>query len=196
MAKLSENAPAHDAEQQMRLIERRLARSEAARAEAEQLLESKSRSLTQAQEQLRQKEVELLEHVNRQTLSHVSAQNLANVATFYGDENQKFIGSDNFASVIGSKKPVTSFMQFAAMVHPHDKANATEILIAASEGRLVDENVRAIFAFAMTMARSAGCDGRLHSEGHRTVSASSALAPFAISPRIVRPSGRNRSCGN
>ena len=114
----AENKPSVDYEQRLRLIERRLARSEAARAEAEQLLESKSRSLAAAQELLRKKETELLEHVDRQTLSLVSAQNLANVATFHGDEEQRFIGSDNFATVVGSKKPVTSFEQLAKMIHP------------------------------------------------------------------------------
>jgi len=143
----AKNVPSDAEEQQLRLIERRLARSEAARLEAEQLLETKSRSLTQAQDLLRQKEVELLEHVNRQTLSHVSAQNLANVATFYGDEDQQFIGSDNFAKVLGSKTPITSFEQFATMVHPHDQEDAMAILIAASEGRLVDKNIEGDFRF-------------------------------------------------
>lgn len=147
MGNPSEIATSDDQEQQLRLIERQLARSEAARAEAEQLLESKSRSLALAQEQLEQKEIELLEHVNRQTLSLVSAQNLANVATFYGDEDQQFIGSDNFANVLGSKTRITSFEQFAAMVHPHDKEDALAILIAASEGQLIDENVEGDFRF-------------------------------------------------
>lgn len=147
MVRPTETVPSDAKELNLRLIERRLARSEAARAEAEQLLETKSRSLTKAQELLRKKEAELLEHVNRQTLSHVSAQNLANVATFYGDENQQFIGSDNFAAVLGSKSPITSFEQFANMVHPHDHEDAMAILVAASEGQLIDENVEGDFRF-------------------------------------------------
>ncbi|OAN99356.1 hypothetical protein A8B75_01855 [Sphingomonadales bacterium EhC05] len=97
-----------------------MARSEAARAEAEQLLETKSRHLAETEVVLLQKEEQLLERVNRQTLSLISAQKLADVATFHGDEDKRFIGSNNFADVIGSKTPVTSFEQFAKMVHPQD----------------------------------------------------------------------------
>ena len=123
-------------------LERRLARSEAARAEAEHLLETKSRSLIAAEEKLRQKETDLLEQVNRQMLSLVSAQELANVATFHGDEDQRFIGSNNFADVVGSKTEITSFQQFAKMVHPQDRTEAMSILLAAEQGELVGKSVK------------------------------------------------------
>ncbi|MEO9600890.1 ATP-binding protein [Parasphingorhabdus sp.] len=129
------------------LLQRRLARSEAARKEAEHLLDTKSRSLASAEEMLRQKEAALLEQVNRQTLSLVSAQTLANVATFHGDEDKRFIGSENFADVVGSKTPVTSFEQFAKMVHPDDQNAAMVILLDADRGELIGKNIRRDFRF-------------------------------------------------
>ncbi|MEP3227370.1 MAG: ATP-binding protein [Parasphingorhabdus sp.] len=147
MDESSENSDAKNAQNAIPLLERRLARSEAARQEAEHLLETKSRSLTAAEEILRQKEAELLEHVNRQTLSLVSAQKLANVATFHGDEDKRFVGSNNFADVVGSKTPVTSFEQFAKMVHPQDREEAIGILLAADRGDLVDKNIERDFRF-------------------------------------------------
>lgn len=129
------------------LLERRLARSEAARAEAEQLLETKSRHLAETEVVLLQKEEQLLERVNRQTLSLISAQKLADVATFHGDEDKRFIGSNNFADVIGSKTPVTSFEQFAKMVHPQDHEEAMAVLSAADRWELVDKNVERDFRF-------------------------------------------------
>lgn len=124
------------------LIERRLARSEAARIEAEQLLETKSRSLAASNDALLQKEEKLLEQVNRNTLSLVSAQNLADVGTFHGDASQRFYGSENFADVVGSKTPITSFEQLAAMVHPLDRAEAFKILYSATQWGLVDQDVK------------------------------------------------------
>ena len=141
MTKPTENLAPKDLSALVELLQRRLARSEAARTEAEQLLETKSRSLAIAQDLLRQKEEQLLEHLNRQALSLVSAQNLANVATFYRDEDRKFTGSDNFGDVIGTKRLVTSLEEFAGMVHSHDHAEAMEILVAASKGLLINKNV-------------------------------------------------------
>lgn len=147
MAKSANSTAADQMPQRETLLERRLARSEAAREEAEHLLETKSRSLAAAEEMLRQKEADLLEQVNRQTLSLVSAQKLANVATFHGDEDQRFVGSKNFAEVVGSKTPVTTFQQFAKMVHPNDRDAAMTILLAAEKGQLVDKNVEEDFRF-------------------------------------------------
>lgn len=136
-----------------KLLERRLARSEAAREEAEQLLHAKSRSLAAAQGLLQQKETQLLEQVNRQTLSLITAQTLAKVATYHGDESQRFTGSENFADVVGSKTPVTSFNQFAKMVHPLDREEAMKIALSAEKGELVDKQVVGDFRFL-------GHDGR------------------------------------
>ena len=130
-----------------KLLERRLARSEAAREEAEALLHSKSRSLAAAQQLLQQKETHLLEQVNRQTLSLISAQKLAKVATFHGDESQRFTGSENFAEVIGSRTPITSFEQFAKMVHPLDRVDAFKVAYSAQKGELIGKQIVGDFRF-------------------------------------------------
>lgn len=147
MAKLVEDEAADLASERETFLERRLARSEIARIEAENLLETKSRSLAAVEEMLRQKEADLLEQVNRQMLSLVSAQELAHVATFHGDEDQRFIGSNNFAEVVGSKTPVTSFQQFARMFHPEDREEAMAILLSAELGELVGKSMKRDFRF-------------------------------------------------
>ncbi|MEP2987847.1 MAG: ATP-binding protein [Parasphingorhabdus sp.] len=147
MARSSNRSCSDAKSDRAKLLERRLARSEAAREEAEQLLHTKSRSLAAAQELLQQKETQLLEQVNRQTLSLITAQTLAKVATFHGDESQRFTGSENFAEVVGSKTPVTSFDQFAKMVHPLDREEALKMLLSAEKGELVDKQVVGDFRF-------------------------------------------------
>ncbi len=147
MARRSDRSPLNAKSDREKLLERRLARSEAAREEAEQLLHTKSRSLAAAQQLLQQKEAQLLEQVNRQTLSLISAQTLAKVATFHGDESQRFTGSENFADVVGSKTTVTSFDQFAKMVHPLDRDEAIQMLLSAEKGELVDKQVVGDFRF-------------------------------------------------
>lgn len=124
--------------EEIALLQRRLKRSEAAREEAEALLESKSRRIIQMDIRLNQKEEELLRKMDQTSQYLVNAQRLANVATFHIDKEVRFIGSRNFSKIIGAKNEINSLRQLRAMVHPLDQDDIDAILDNALQGGLID----------------------------------------------------------
>ncbi|QLC25199.1 response regulator [Parasphingopyxis algicola] len=121
------------------LAERRLARSEAARIEAESILDSKSRSLVAMGDQLKQQEADLLKQVDRDTQMLVSAQKLAQVATLHVDADGRFVGSENLADIVGSRIPITNLQQMIAMIHPLEPAETMAVLMDTLKGGLIDK---------------------------------------------------------
>ncbi len=126
-----------DNAQEIALLKRRLKRSEMAREEAESLLESKSRRLSKLDDQLRQKEEELIRKVDQTQQYLVNAQRLANVATFHIDEDVRFVGSLNFSKIVGSKSEVNNIRQLRAMVHRRDIDDIDAIIKNAMLGGLI-----------------------------------------------------------
>lgn len=124
-------------EKEIALLKRQLSRSDAAKIEAETLLESKSRRLSIMDIQLRQKEEELIRRVDQTSQYLVNAQLLANVATFHIDENIRFVGSSNFSKIVGSKSNITNIRQLRSMVHPRDVDDIDAILKTAMKGGLL-----------------------------------------------------------
>lgn len=126
-------------EQEIALLKRRLSRSEAAKNEAETLLENKSRRLSQMDMRLRQKEEELVRQVDQTSQYLINAQRLANVATFHIDENIRFIGSSNFSKIVGSKTNITNIRKLRSMVHARDIDDIDAILKNAMAGGLIGQ---------------------------------------------------------
>ncbi len=124
--------------EEIALLKRQLKRSETAREEAEALLESKSRRLTKLDDQLRQKEEELIRKVDQTQQYLVNAQRLANVATFHIDEEVRFVGSLNFSKIVGSKYEINNIRQLRAMVHYRDVDDIDAIIKNAMVGGLID----------------------------------------------------------
>ncbi len=128
-------------DQEISRLRRQLARSEAAREEAESLLERKSRRLSQVDFHLRQKEDILLKQVDQNTQYLINAQRLANVATFHIDENVRFIGSKNFAKIVGSKEDIHNIRRLRSMVHTRDRTDIDAIMMNALHGGLIDNGL-------------------------------------------------------
>lgn len=126
-----------DSAQEIALLKRRLKRSELAKEEAESLLESKSRRLSKLDEQLRQKEEDLVRKVDQTQQYLVNAQRLANVATFHIDEYVRFVGSLNFSKIVGSKSEINNIRQLRAMVHRRDIDDIDAIIKNAMSGGLI-----------------------------------------------------------
>lgn len=126
-----------DSADEIALLKRRLKRSETAREEAETLLENKSRRLSRLDEQLRQKEEELVRKVDQTQQYLVNAQRLANVATFHIDWEVRFVGSLNFSKIVGSKSEIHNIRQLRAMVHQRDMDDIDAIIKNAMAGGLI-----------------------------------------------------------
>ena len=124
--------------EEIALLKRQLRRSEIAREEAESLLESKSRRLIKLDEQLRQKEEELIRKVDQTQQYLINAQRLANVATFHIDEEVRFVGSLNFSKIVGSKHEINNIRQLRTMVHRRDADDIDAIIKNAMAGGLID----------------------------------------------------------
>ncbi len=126
-----------DSAEEIALLKRRLKRSEIAREEAEALLESKSRRLSKLDDQLRQKEEELIRKVDQTQQYLVNAQRLANVATFHIDNEVRFVGSLNFSKIVGSKSEISNIRQLRSMVHQRDIDDIDAIIKNAMSGGLI-----------------------------------------------------------
>lgn len=111
---------AHDA--QLALMERRLRRADAARQEAERLLEQRSRELDRINHELRQRESELAARLDIGNRSLLEAQRLAGMATFYGVAGEGFRASPAMAPLFGyPESDIPNATQVAAALHPLDR---------------------------------------------------------------------------
>jgi PAS domain S-box-containing protein len=111
---------AHDA--RLALMERRLRRADAARHEAEQLLEMRSRELDRINRELRQRESELAARLDIGNRSLLEAQRLAGMATFFGIAGQGFRASPAMAPLFGYPEgDIPNAAEVAAALHPLDR---------------------------------------------------------------------------
>jgi signal transduction histidine kinase/CheY-like chemotaxis protein len=116
------------------LAERRLERSERARASAEAMLELRSRALLVASQELNKRENDLLERLDADARILLNAQEVANVATFHAESDGTLIGSRNLGRTLGLKSMVTDLEQIGAMVHPIEAADARHFLTGKFTG--------------------------------------------------------------
>lgn len=126
----------------LELSDRRLARSEKAREEAESLLEIRSRALSIANDGLKKREAELLNKLEKDSQKLLLAQEVADLATFHIDVNGAVIGSRNLGNLIGVVAHVNNLDQIIAMTHPLEAKEAAEYL--ASKNTSVDGESRDI----------------------------------------------------
>jgi len=134
-------------QEELLALRRRLARSDAARQEAEQLLEHKARDLASALNLIKESEEELRRRVDRQSQILVRAQDLANMATFHIDQDHQLHGSSNLANVLGSKIPVLRLDQIVAMVHPFDPLDIGKIRDIGEQGGFIGKEMTADVRF-------------------------------------------------
>ncbi len=107
---------------QLALLERRLRRAEAARLEAERLLEWRSRELDRSNRELRQRENELVARLDVGNRNLLEAQRLAGMATFYGIVGDSFRASPAMAALFGRPDgDVPTIGDVAAALHPLDR---------------------------------------------------------------------------
>ncbi len=105
------------------LLERRLRRAEAARLEAERLLEWRSRELDRSNRELRQRENDLAARLDIGNRNLLEAQRLAGMATFYGIVGDSFRASPAMAALFGRPDgDVPTIGDVAAALHPLDRA--------------------------------------------------------------------------
>jgi PAS domain S-box-containing protein len=110
----------HDAH--LALMERRLRRAEAARHEAEDLLEKRSRELDRINKDLRQRESELVTRLDIGNRNLLEAQRLAGMATFYGVAGEGFRASPAMSPLFGYPEgDVPNAAAVAAAIHPLDR---------------------------------------------------------------------------
>lgn len=115
------SGPDADAETIARL-ERRLRRSEAAREEAEEILERRSRELLQANERLRERESELRRRLDRESQYLLRAQRTARIASFHRDRGRRLSTSPEFHHLLGMPPGATPDEQtLLSHVHPLDR---------------------------------------------------------------------------
>jgi CheY-like chemotaxis protein/PAS domain-containing protein len=109
-------------DERLALLERRLRRAEAARLEAESLLERRSRELERSNRELRQRENELVTHLDIGNRNLLEAQRLAGMATFYGIRGDSFRASPTMAALFGrGDGDVPNIVEVAAAIHPLDR---------------------------------------------------------------------------
>jgi len=121
----------------LRLLERRLARSERARAEAESLLEQKSRTLAQTNEELEARKEDLLASLELRTRQLLDAQSVAGFGTLIWDVvARKLEVSDQIKVLfsIPTDKHVESHVPLLRQVHKDDRATAAAWLYRNLQG--------------------------------------------------------------
>jgi PAS domain S-box-containing protein len=129
------------------LLERRLARAEAARREAETLLERRSRELDRSNRELRQREEELIARLDQGNRNLLLAQSVSGIATFYRVTGEPFIASAALNQLFGQDpdKAMTLADTIAAL-HPLDRDKVTALAGAfqtgEGEGQLVEIEFR------------------------------------------------------
>ena len=126
------------------LLQRRLSRSERARAEAETLLEQKSRVLAQANEELQARKDDLLASLELTSRQLLDAQRVAGFGTLIWDvAERKLEVSDQIKLLfdISATKKVDSHRTLLKQVHPEDRASAAAWLYRNLHGRAVRGNV-------------------------------------------------------
>lgn len=126
------------------LLERRLARSECARAEAEALLEDKSRVLAQANEELEARKEDLLASLELRTRQLLDAQRVAGFGTFIWDVHaRKLEVSDQIKILfaIPVDKEVSNPILLLKQVHKDDRAAAATWLSRSLQGKALAHEV-------------------------------------------------------
>ena len=131
------------------LTERRLERSERARASAEALLELRSRALAAANEQMLKREDDILERLEADARTLLNAQEVANVATFHAEADGTILGSRNLARTLGLKTMVSDLAQISAMLHPIESSDARHFLAGNFHG-IGRRDIRILDQFGMT----------------------------------------------
>lgn len=106
----------------IRRLERRLRRSEAAREEAEEILERRSRELLQVNDQLMARESELRQRLDRETQYLLRAQRTARIASFHRDRGRRFSTSPEFHRLLGLDPGTRPDEQaLLRQIHPLDR---------------------------------------------------------------------------
>lgn len=124
--------------EQIALLERRLSRSERARAEAETLLEQKSRVLAQANEELQARRDDLLASLELTSRQLLDAQRVAGFGTLIWDvAAQKLDVSDQIKLLFGipATKRVDSHRALLKKVYQEDRISAAAWLYRNLHGR-------------------------------------------------------------
>ncbi len=118
------------------LLERRLARAEAARREAETLLERRSRELDARNRALRQREEELIARLDQGNRNLVLAQSVGGIATFYRVAGEPFIASAALNPLFGHDADmVLTLAEIVAALHPLDRDRVAALENAFQDGQ-------------------------------------------------------------
>jgi signal transduction histidine kinase/ActR/RegA family two-component response regulator len=118
------------------LAERRLKRSETARVQAEMLLEVRGLALAKAVQDLRVREAELLQRLEKDSINLLFAQEVASIATFHVSDGMSLVASRNFSEIMGSNAIITHVDQVLKDLHPDEEFSAIRFL----KGIGADEN--------------------------------------------------------
>ena len=106
------------------LLKRRLKRAESARAEAEALLERRSRELDRSNRDLRQREQELVAQLDIGNRNLLQAQRLGGIASFYATKGESFRISEALADMIGHPADTVTVKDVGKALHPLDRDRA------------------------------------------------------------------------
>jgi PAS domain S-box-containing protein len=117
------------------LLERRLARAEAARREAESLLERRSRELDRSNRELRQREEELIARLDQGNRNLLLAQTVGGIATFYRIVGEPFVVSETVNQLFGRDPDANlSLNDVVSALHPLDRDRITALEDAFQNG--------------------------------------------------------------
>lgn len=98
---MSREGKEDDAQVTIERLQRRLARADLAREEAEQILERRGRELLIANEQLMERESQLLERLEKESQYLLRAQRTARIATFHRNRGNRLSTSPEFNWLLG-----------------------------------------------------------------------------------------------
>ncbi|MEO9468065.1 ATP-binding protein [Parasphingorhabdus sp.] len=152
-------------------LERRLARSETARKEAESLLEDKARLVALRSVELQQREAELINKMEISAQELIRAEKTGRIATLHWPKNKDLSYSPFFREMLGIEADGDSIAERAwRAVHPLDRARVTKLrqeFLSAPPGTDHSYDCRMITPagemmwFKWSMSKQADADGQV-----------------------------------
>lgn len=158
-------------QEKIAFLQRRLARSEAARQEAETLLEDKARLVALRSVELQQREAELINKMEISSQELIRAEKTGRIATLHWPKNKGLSYSPFFREMLGIESDGESIAERAwRAVHPLDRARVSKLrqeFLTAPPGadhsyecRMVTPSSDTMW-FKWSMAKQANADGEV-----------------------------------